>query len=121
MSVKVRVWGGRPTLATEQGKKIDSPQALEAWIAKQPDGQLEVWAGRWWVVSVEAVPFTVKDGKCHCAHPKYRSNKGLDTRDFPGFFAYEAFLRSVRVESFYRSIPDMTDDIAGTVNKDDPS
>lgn len=116
--MKMRVWGGRPTLATEQGKKVESPSALEAWIEKQPDGNLEVWAGRWWAVSVEAVPFTVTDGKCHCDHPRYRSKKGADTHDFPGFFAHEAYKRAAKVSSFYAAIPDMTGDMIDAVKKD---
>lgn len=92
--MKMRVWAGRPTLATEQGKEIKDFAAFESWIAKQPDGQIEVWAGRWWSVSREAAPFIVDDGKVFCAHPGYRGKLGLDPRDFPGFFAYEAWERA---------------------------
>jgi hypothetical protein len=117
--MKFRVWAGRPTLATEQGKSIESPQALEVWLEKQPDGNLEVWAGRWWALSVEAVPFTVKAGECHCAHPKYRSKKGADTKDFPGFFAHEAYIRAAKVSDFYGAIPDMVGDMIDAAKTDD--
>lgn len=112
MKIKVRVWGGRPTLATEQGKKVDSPEALEKWIAQQVDGRIEVWAGRWWVVSVESAPFTVESGKCHCTHPKYRSKKGLDTRDYPGFFAHEAWRIASKTSSMWAGIGEVADGAA---------
>jgi len=103
--VKMRVWGGRPTLATEQGKELKTFEALEAWLTKQPDGQLEVWAGRWWVVAREAVPFKVKDGKAFCDHPGYRGNLGADPHDFPGFFAFEAWKKAQKASGFWKGIP----------------
>ncbi|PNF57612.1 hypothetical protein CXK99_20705 [Stutzerimonas stutzeri] len=103
----MRVWGGRPTLATEQGKELKTFDAFEAWLAKQPDGQLEVWAGRWWLVSRESRPFMVEHGKTFCDHPGYRGNMGADPHDFPGFFAFEAWKRAGRVSGFYAGIDTM--------------
>lgn len=108
MIVKVRIWSGRPTIMTENGKKISSPTDLEHWIEKQADGQIEVWAGRWWVVSKEAVPFRVEQGKCHCAHPAYRSKEGLDTHDFSGFFVHEAWMIMARLTKGWEDLPKFT-------------
>lgn len=113
--IKFRVWAGRPTLATENGKQIENFHQLEGWLASQPDGVLEVWAGRWWQLSHEAVPFMLKGGKTFCAHPKYRSKQGLDPEDFPGFFAYEAWLKAQKVAGFWGGIPDLAEKMADAV------
>jgi len=116
--MKMRVWAGRPTLATEQGKSLDNFEQFERWLAKQPAGQIEVWAGRWWAVSREAIPFTVKDGKAFCDHPGYRGKSGLDPHDFPGFFAYEAWEKARKLASLWGDIPKMAGDITKATDED---
>lgn len=104
MAVKFRVWTGKETLASINGRDISSAEGLIEWLKKQPDGQIEHWAGRWWVCSKEAVPFLLRHGKAHCAHPSYRSKIGLDTQDFPDFFAYEVWKRAKRSSDFWFGI-----------------
>ncbi|MCK9468129.1 MAG: hypothetical protein M0Q49_01820 [Porticoccaceae bacterium] len=109
--MKMRVWGGRPTLATEQGKQLKSFEEFEAWATKQPDGQIEVWAGRWWAVGKEARPFVVQDGKLFCAYGPYRSKQGLDPADHSGFFAYEAWKVAKRLHEMWSGIGKMAEEI----------
>lgn len=115
--MKVRVWAGRPTLATTQGKTLESFQEFDAWLSKQADGQVEVWAGRWWMVAKEATPFVVEGGKCFCSHPRYASKQGHNPRDFPGFFAYEAWKIAKRASSFYADIGRMADEMVEAAEK----
>lgn len=106
----MRVWAGKPTLATEQGVHIKSFEHFERWLKSQPDGQIEVWAGRWWRISAEdCLPFTVKDGKAGNAHPQFRSHKGLNAEDYPGFFAFEAWKRACKTTKFYFGIDKLTE------------
>ena len=105
--MKIRVWAGKPTLATEQGKEITSPEQLEKWLEAQPAGHIEVWSGRWWTVSHEAAPFTWDGIRCLCAHPKYKSKVGLDPAEYSGFFVHEAYLKAQKVTKFYGGIGDM--------------
>lgn len=80
----------------------DTFEAFDAWLATAPEGSIEVWAGRWWSVSAgDGVPFVKAAQGCHCEHPKYRSKTGLDTKDFPGFFAYEAWKKARMSHDFW--------------------
>lgn len=110
-SIKARIWTGKPTLATENGKVVKNFEQFEAWLQKQPEGQIEVWAGRWFAVAKEARPFTWRDGKCFCTHPSYQSQEGRDPSDFSGFFAYEAWKIAGRVSSFWGGIEGMAEDM----------
>jgi hypothetical protein len=93
--MKFRVWAGKATLATEQGKNLETFEKLESWLSTQGDGQLEVWAGRWWAVSKEALPFLVREGKLSCSHPSFKGDKREG--DFSGFFAFEAWRIASRI------------------------
>ena len=112
--MKVRIWTADmqkasqgkhtlPFLRACEGQVIgETFEAFDAWLATAPEGQLEVWAGRWWMISAgDGVPF-IKDAQgCHCAHPVFRSRTGLDTKDFPGFFAYEAWKKAKMSHDFW--------------------
>lgn len=115
MKLHLRVWAGKETLATKQGKKIAAFPAFEQWLSKQPDGQLEVFAGRWFVVSREAIPFLVKGGRVFCAHPSYISKKGLKAEDFPGFYAFEAWEKASKTTSMWAGIQSFSDDVVDKV------
>lgn len=105
--MKIRVWGGHETLATIHGKELQSFEAMEKWLRTQPDGQIEVWAGKWLAVSREARPFTVTSGAVFCAYGPYQSKKGLDPADHSGFFAFEAWKRAKMLHDFWGGIDKM--------------
>lgn len=109
--MKLRVWGGRPTLATEQGKELETFAAFESWLKHQPDGQIEVWAGRWFAVSREARPFVVESGKTFCDYRPYFGKLDGNPRDFPGFFAFEAWKRAKMTSDFWASTQKMAGDM----------
>jgi hypothetical protein len=104
MIVKVRVWPGRATLATEQGKLVHNFSEFEAWSQKQEDGDLEVWAGRWWKLGKEARPFKITAGACFCAHPSYQSKKGVDGHEYSGFFLYEAWNKAISLSETWEGL-----------------
>lgn len=90
--MKIRIWTGRETLASIHGKRVSTFEALESWLKRQPDGVLQVWAGRrWWTVSKESRPFTLTEGKLICRYRPYLGKLGIDPADHPGFFAFEAW------------------------------
>ena len=98
---------------SDMDKEIKNFEAFGTWLSRCPDGRMEVWAGRWWAVSAgDGFFFTVQGGKAHCDHPKFRSQKGLDTKDFPGFFAFEAWKRAKRASDFYSGIGRMAEEMA---------
>ncbi len=114
--MKMRVWNGTPTLSSVQGKRIKSPQQLEAWLATQQDGQLEVWAGRWWYIARETRPFVWRDGRCFCDHPQYRSKHGLNPKDYSGFFIHEAYRMADRLTRFWQDIDDITGELLNSTD-----
>jgi len=108
--MKIRIWTGRATLASEQGKEVTTFEQMESWLKKQPDGQIEVWAGRWFVVSREARPFMLTKGKVFCDYRPYFGSKSREeAMDMPGFFAFEAWKRAKRASDFWAGVPKMVD------------
>lgn len=102
-----------PTLAFTEGKPISDFAKLEAWLSTQPDGYIEYKVGgTWWAAAKEAHPFILEAGRVYCAHPSYKSQKGLDPADYSGFFAYEAWMRASRAASFFSGIGAWAGDIA---------
>ncbi len=115
--MKLRIWTGKETLASIHGKEVSSFEAFEDWLKKQPDGAIEVWAGRWWAISKEAVPFVWKGGKCFCAHPSFQSKTGRNPADFSGFFAFEAWEKAKKVSGFFSGIEKMAGEIVEAAGK----
>jgi hypothetical protein len=99
--MRFRIWTGRDTLASINGRELDSFESFSAWLASQPDGTLEVWAGRWWTVSKEARPFTLTNGRMICRYQPYMGKLAADPADYPGFFEFEAWKRAGQITQMY--------------------
>lgn len=116
--MKVRIWTGKSTLASENGANMKNFEQFELWLKSQPDGQIEVWAGRWFVVSREARPFVIESGNCFCNYRPYFGNLGQNPRNFPGFFAYEAWRIASRVSNMWMGIGSMASSMLDVARKD---
>lgn len=116
--MKVRIWTGRETLAAINGAKVaGSFEAFSTWLHKQPAGNVEVWAGRWWAVTKEAVHFRWDGTACLCKHPIYQSKKGLSASDYSGFFEYEAWKRAKQSHDFFFGINDLSEKIISDIKR----
>lgn len=113
--MKVRVWNGQETLATINGSVIqDHFEAFEKWVSKYTEGEIQVWAGRWWRLTKETRPFLIQSGTVFCDHPSYASKRGLDPKDFSGFFVYEAWMIAARHTRFWSGIDTMATEIVNS-------
>jgi len=117
--MKVRVWTGRETLSSIRGREVDGFPAFEQWLSTAPDGEMQVFAGRWWSISKESHPFILRAGRAACSYPPYHGLHGRDPADFPGFFAYEAWKIARKLSDFYAGIPLLASDIADAAKDHD--
>jgi hypothetical protein len=111
--MKIRIWTGKETLAAIHGREIGNFRALDKWLSTQPNGEIQVWAGRWWRIGIEARPFTLRAGTVFCSYLPYQSRQGLHPADYTSFFVYEAWKIARRISDMYTTLPKALADSIG--------